>query len=784
MHPTQQNIETAIAAALTKPPLQVTRIVWDEALPAPVVLGKSPGVKRTIPITVCFSDCLSRQYVLKHVPEDGVRVQEGEGVVALHRLARARHDCVLLSLYPKEGSGSGWAVGTPQEVWLLEPVRMGVVLAEHLAAALAAPDDTAPSAAVETIAHFLKALHQPVAARPHQYVRELFGGSFGIMATLDAYPETLMCGEVRHDILDLTTMWPSQLLQKRCVRIHGDFHPWNIFWQEDSRTIDTTGGLHTPYGFAEDDLACIGVNLAVAPFFSQTGSGDWSRCDAWLRSLCATYPLVSDSFGFFAGWRLLVIANPLHYPALADSLRNRLLRAAMYCFCRRSASAIYDLLREAIVPENPWVHVDTPVVDRAGGVACDALSPGMRIDSVPEREQELARVGESLRVAGRVMALRRHRKTLFGDLVADQRRLQFALARGITQDEEWAKLLACGDFVILEGVMGKSESGTATLFVSGIRGRAACRLEKPAYEELFGEALASLSQSRVLSIARRHFQDEGFQEQITASLSESFTGGRSRPFHAWEHAGQRRVFLRVSSELVLKRKIASGVLRCYEIGSMFRNEGRDRRHLPEFLMLEAYAAFMHVDDMVEIVCDFLRKAVPQAATSGVPVALSAADALSRYANVAIGDVDGLARQAVCLGLPIPHDADSRLTVIHALLRNVVAPKVKGILAVTDLPVGRSPLTAATDGRYQRAWLFVDGLSIADVAQEDVSYERVKASLLAQFNKDRYPALRDYRRFLNALAAGLPPCAGAGISLSRVQQLALGESSIKAVALSE
>jgi lysyl-tRNA synthetase class II len=116
--------------------------------------------------------------------------------------------------------------------------------------------------------------------------------------------------------------------------------------------------------------------------------------------------------------------------------------------------------------------------------------------------------------------------------------------------------------------------------------------------------------------------------------------------------------------------------------------------------------------------------------------------------------------------------------VHSILRHQVAPRTRGLLIVEGLPQGRSPLSYAQGGTYSRAWLFVNGISVADVAVEDPSLDVVRGNLGAQFRHERYAVERDYRAFLETLALGMPPCIGMGMSLSRVLQASMGFSSIR------
>lgn len=732
----------------------VVRIEW--GIPnALSTYGKSPGVKRSTPVTVYFDDGTHRSFVLKSIDTDEHRLGENESFLSILRLATANPTATPIWRFSRGLVQSTEAVGIPT-VYLLEERHSERLLADILVSAPTADLARDGTALGNTLGEYLRDRHKPRPDSAHQYLRELIGGSYGLLSTIDTYDPPWRDILSRRDLLSHCGRWYDALLARPVVAIHGDFHPWNVFCDVQRGVVRTTGGLHTSFGLAEDDLGCLGVNLAVLAATSDAHRS--AALTACLSSLAKTYPVRSTCFSFFFGWRLLVIASPLHYPHWPAEVRQRLLRAAMYALAGRAkATDLVALADELFGRQDPWIRLECHTVSR------------------PRATESVSIPRSSTTVSGRVQDVRRSKAYVFVDLLVDGDLISAALPRddlvasGCVDTPRKLDLLAC------TGQFSQSRSGRSTFMVDRVLHHTPCRLDL-AVQTLNLPHAKLLLQATVLAALRNGLASHGFRELISPVLTPSHIGGLSRPFltrRVWDDSEQ---CLRASAELPLKRAVAAGIPRLYELGPMFRNEAEDRRHLPEFIMLEAYAAFTTMNDLVTLLLDVFRQCLPQAGASVFRV--DALQAIRSQLGLDVTVPSALTQLSKMLHRPPPADDFETSGMIHAAIRQLIAPTITGLSVFTSLPAGRSPLIAQSGPCLDRAFVFAQGVSIADVFQCNVDYYAVHDRLAGQLVRDRYFVSRDYSDVLALYGAGLPPHSAAGVSVSRMLQVAAGSTDIR------
>ncbi|MGR4063993.1 MAG: amino acid--tRNA ligase-related protein, partial [Vulcanimicrobiaceae bacterium] len=250
---------------------------------------------------------------------------------------------------------------------------------------------------------------------------------------------------------------------------------------------------------------------------------------------------------------------------------------------------------------------------------------------------------ESWRVAGRIMTKRTMGKTIFADLHDRTGRLQIYIRRddvGEEAFEDWEHVER-GDLVGVKGYMFRSKKGEPTLHVTSfaILSKALAPLPdkwsglqdvEKRYRQRYVDLIvnqdvrdAMMQRSKIVAEARRFIDGHGFYEVETPTLLHVAGGAAARPFVTKVNALDQEMQLRIATELNLKRLIVGGFERVYEIGRIFRNEGIDTTHNPEFTMLELYAAYWDVNDMREFNEALIERLVSVVTDGGSEIAIGA-----------------------------------------------------------------------------------------------------------------------------------------------------------------
>ncbi len=424
----------------------------------------------------------------------------------------------------------------------------------------------------------------------------------------------------------------------------------------------------------------------------------------------------------------------------------------------------------------------------------------------------------TLRVAGRLRALRQHGKTAFADLDDRAGTIQLLLRVnefGEGPYQEWLADLDPGDIVGAEGHPAVSRRGEPSLLV-----RSLTLLSKaiaPPPEKYHGfqdveerlrrryvDLLASpevrdrfRARTELISEIRKYFDSAGFLEVETPILLRVASGAAAAPFVTHSNYLDSDLRLRIAQELPLKRLLVGGLERVYEIGKTFRNEDLDSIHSPEFTELEAYWAYADYQDMralTEGLFDKLaRRAVELVPTPQVEKAAAAfrppfptvdfVDELERRSG--IKDLLSRSREelrelARSIGSTVP-DNSSTGTFLDKLFEHYVEPTFTGVTFVVDFPLATTPLARrhrSKPGRVERFEVFTPAFELANAYTEltdpDEQAERFRTQL-GERGDDRYAYDED---FVEALRYGLPPTTGIGIGVDRLIMGLLGLSSIK------
>jgi lysyl-tRNA synthetase class 2 len=420
------------------------------------------------------------------------------------------------------------------------------------------------------------------------------------------------------------------------------------------------------------------------------------------------------------------------------------------------------------------------------------------------------------RVAGRLAARRGQGKMAFLDLVDRSGRIQLQARVDELGAEAMERLLHfdLGDLVGVDGIAFRSRRGELTLRIQDFTLLA--KSLRPPPEKHHGlqdvetrfrrrelDLMASeeardlfITRAKVISAIRRFLDAEGFVEVETPVLQPLYGGAAARPFTTHYNALDRTFYLRIASELYLKRLIVGGLERVYELGKNFRNEGLSPKHNPEFTVLEFYEAYADYLDMASE-CERLVAYVAEQVGYDGPIDFSPpwhretlAGAILERTGVdlpAARDRDSLAQAMRARGLAVPEE-DSWAQLVDELLSKHVEPTLVEPTFLLDYPVELSPLAKrhrSEPGLVERFEAFAGGMEIANAFTElndpDEQRRRFEEQRALASAGDEEAQPYD-EAFVQALEQGMPPTGGIGIGVDRLVMLMTGQRSIREVVL--
>ncbi|HEY8303987.1 MAG TPA: lysine--tRNA ligase [Solirubrobacteraceae bacterium] len=421
------------------------------------------------------------------------------------------------------------------------------------------------------------------------------------------------------------------------------------------------------------------------------------------------------------------------------------------------------------------------------------------------------------RVAGRLAARRGAGKAAFLDLVDRTGKIQLHARADVLGAERLKRLqsLDLGDLLGVDGAPLRSRHGELTLRVDDfqILGKALrpppdkhagltdveTRHRRRELDLISSDDARKLfvDRARVVSAVRAYLDSEGFLEVETPVLQPLYGGALARPFTTHHNALDRQLYLRIATELYLKRLIVGGLERVYELGKNFRNEGLSTKHNPEFTVVEWYEAYA---DYTGAAARLEAMVASAAAAVGYEGALDFSAPWRRVRFVeAIRDATGvdllshrdapsLAAAIAERNLQMPTDGLTWPRLADDLLSKYVEPTLTQPTFVFDYPIELSPLARAhrDDGRLAERWeAFAGGMEIANAFSELTDPDEQRARFDAQL---RLATVGDEETqphdelFLEALEHGMPPTGGVGVGIDRLVMLLTGRTSIREVVL--
>jgi lysyl-tRNA synthetase class 2 len=442
------------------------------------------------------------------------------------------------------------------------------------------------------------------------------------------------------------------------------------------------------------------------------------------------------------------------------------------------------------------------------------------------------------RIAGRIAARRGSGKAAFLDLVDRTGKIQLHARVDVLDEEAFARLtsLDLGDLVGVDGAALRSKRGELSLRVDEFQVLAKALRPPPdkhaglsdvqtRYRRRELDLIANedtrrlfIDRAKIVSAVRAYLDGQGFVEVETPALQPLYGGALARPFVTHHNELDRDLYLRIATELYLKRLIVGGLEKVYELGKDFRNEGVSSKHNPEFTMVEWYEAYADYEDEAVRLEELFRGAAAAIDYAG-PFDFSSrfarmtlAEAIKQKTGIgemsvsraagapvqgtrtpgvdilAHSDRDSLAAEIQRCGCAIPIEGRGWPQLVDDLLSTYVEPTLVQPTFLFDYPIELSPFARehrSQPGLAERWEAFAGGMEIANAFSElndaDAQRERFEAQrrLAEQGGEETQP----YDEvFVEALEQGMPPAGGVGVGVDRLVMLLTGQDSIREVVL--
>lgn len=438
-------------------------------------------------------------------------------------------------------------------------------------------------------------------------------------------------------------------------------------------------------------------------------------------------------------------------------------------------------------------------------------------------EIESGQEGGKVIVAGRVTAQRSHGKASFMDLTDRTGRLQLYFRQNALGDENYQLLdnIDLGDTIGVTGTMFRTRRGELSVKIEQWTILSKALIPPPEkwhglkdveirYRQRYADLLSNeevrnnfILRSKIVSALRNFLDEKGFLEVETPVMSTLAGGASARPFKTHHNALDMQLYLRIATELYLKRCIVGGLERVYEVGRTFRNEGVSTRHNPEFTMMELYQAYADYEDMMDLTQELIQHLCQKVLKSykttflGHEIDLepdfqriSMDELFQKHLGRSIHELrdpkilfalaDELKLGLTPKNTTVAHAIDKIFD--HSIQHHLVQPTF-----VTDYPIELSPLAKrkAEDPQLtDRFELFVAGTEIANAFSElnDPEDQRQRfedQQANKEIDDEAHPIDEDY---INALEYGMPPTGGLGIGIDRLVMVLTSQDSIRDVIL--
>ncbi len=431
--------------------------------------------------------------------------------------------------------------------------------------------------------------------------------------------------------------------------------------------------------------------------------------------------------------------------------------------------------------------------------------------------------GQNVTVAGRIMSKRGMGKVGFAHIADPDGQIQLFVKKDILGEDEYNrfKKLDIGDIIGAEGEVFTTQTGELSVRVNKITLLSKSLMPLPEkfhgmtntdlrYRQRYVDLIMNrdvkdtfIKRSKIISTIRSYLNNQGFLEVETPMLVSNAGGAAARPFETHFNALDEDFKLRISLELYLKRLIVGGLEKVYEIGRVFRNEGLDTRHNPEFTLMELYQAYTDYHGMMDLTENLYRHVANEVlgttkiSYNGIEMDLgkpferiTMVDAVKKYAGVDFNEIKTLeeARAAADAHHVEYEEIHKKGDILNLFFEDYVEEHLIQPTFVMDHPIEISPLTKKKPGNpdyVERFEFFMNGWEMANAYSElndpIDQRERFKAQeeLLAMGNDEANTTDED---FMNALEIGMPPTGGIRFGIDRMCMLLTDSAAIRDVLL--
>lgn len=395
------------------------------------------------------------------------------------------------------------------------------------------------------------------------------------------------------------------------------------------------------------------------------------------------------------------------------------------------------------------------------------------------------RSGKSIGFSGRILGLRDQGNIIFIDLADGSGKIQILLKRDELKDFGLIKrTIDIGDFIHVSGALLTTKKGEKSLAAKKFQLLTKSLRPFPTewyglkdVEERYRKRYLDLvlngevrkkieDRSKIVADIKKFLNKEGFVEVETPILQEIPGGARARPFITHHNALDQDFYLRIAPELFLKRLLVGGFEKIFELGRVFRNEGIDRDHNPEFTMLELYVAYEDWRGLMKFTEKMLKPMLKKQFGSKKWEEVTYAETFKKYAKKNIGVV--------------PHDK------IDDVFKHEVRPKIAEPTFVTHYPKDISPLAKSSEkdrGVTERFQLIIGGTELVNGFSElndPVDQRERMERQEADFRAGDEESSRLDEEFLEALEYGMPPAAGLGLGIDRLAAIITESHNVKEV----
>ncbi len=441
-------------------------------------------------------------------------------------------------------------------------------------------------------------------------------------------------------------------------------------------------------------------------------------------------------------------------------------------------------------------------------------------------------VKKTVTIAGRMMSFRRQGKTVFGHLQDENGKIQLYISKDEVGEEKYevVKMLDIGDIIGVSGWVFKTKTGEISVCVEELELLTKNIRPIPVVKEKVEEDgsvtkfdaftdkeeryrkryldLVINPENRdtlkkrlmIIQSVKQNLMGKGFLEVETPILQTIKGGAAARPFVTHHNALDMDLFLRIAPELHLKRIIAGGIERVFEMGKTFRNEGISMRHNPEFTLMELYQSYADYNDMMDIAEDLIKTACLKVNDtlkikfgeqdldlSGEWRRLPMVDSIKEYADIDVNEKsdEELKEILKAKGVEVkPYN--KRGEMISMIFEEYVEHHLMNPTFIIDYPVEISPLTKShrtKEGFVERFELFINGWEIGNAYSElndpEDQLSRFEAQLERAEGGDDEAEMLD-EDFVNMLEVGMPPTGGLGIGIDRMVMILTNQQSIRDV----